>query len=331
MKISCLSLIILITPLLFSCDFNSSSSKFSLECLKNETYYFPAKKNANETVVYQAVERFDLIFVGHNIDAAPEGELNLALSIPGYYTHMLSYIGKDSDGFAYAIEMNADENKSVTFGLNGLEVNGQLYMYCLGNDFGKDSCPKDDYIYGMETYDYMWAKRLRRELRENLLSHEKQLMRTVKDDLIKGYPFQLPLHLGLEILVNKEIPIIDDGRENGADCTGYFVSLFEEIAGVCMDDIRMSAEIFELYYRHNVLGMQAMIPEKYNLFYGEDIYVSKLLNEQGYSFVNNTPRKSSCLDERILRGMPIPDLVFNSPSLLDVDVVKFSFRDTFQK
>ncbi|MEA1918905.1 MAG: hypothetical protein U9N52_03610 [Campylobacterota bacterium] len=320
MKRKYLSILLFMTPLLFASD-------FSVECLKNETYYFPAKKDATAPLSYQALERFDLIFVGHNVDAAAEGELNLALSIPGYYTHILSYIGKDADGFAYAVEMNTDENKSVTFGLNGLEVNGQLYIYCLGNDFAKKPCPKDDYTYGMETYDYMWAKRLLPQLRERIMSYEKQLLQTIKDDLRYEYPFQLPMHLGLDILVNKEIPIIDDGRENGADCTGYFVSLFEEIAGVCMDDIRMSAEVFESYYRHNNLGMQAIIPAKYNLFYDEDIYFSKLLNEQEYSFINNAPRQSRCLDARMVVGMPTPNLVFNSPSMLDVDVVYVGKRE----
>jgi len=291
---------------------------YAIDRLVNETYYFPAKKQSHSLPVYQPLERFDLIFVGHDFNSSAS---LLAYAIPGHYTHILTYLGKDSQGFAYAVEMNADENQNFSIGIDGLKVDGRLNVYCLGNDFGDKACPKDLYIYGMETYDYMWAKRLNPELKEQLMKHENRLITTIKEDLITVYPFQLPFHIGLETPLSKEIPLIDDGRQNGADCTAYFVSLFEEVAEVCLDEVRIDAEVLELYYLYDPIGQKAKLPEEYNIFSTGDIYFSEIISELGYSFVDNMPRQTSCPDGRIVTGMPIPDLVFESSSMVEIEPV----------
>ena len=173
----------------------------------------------------------------------------------------------------------------------------------------------------METYDYMWAKRLNPELKEQLMKHENKLITTIKEDLITAYPFQLPFHIGLETSLSKVIPLVDDGRQNGADCTAYFVSLFEEVAEVCLDEVRIDAEVLELYYLYDPIGQEAILPAEYNIFSTGDIYFSEIISELGYSFVDNMPRQTSCPDGRIVTGMPIPDLVFESPSMVEIEPV----------
>ena len=66
-------------------------------------------------------------------------------------------------------------SQNFSIGIDGLKLGGRLYVYCLGNDFGDKACPKDMYIHGIETYDYMWAKRLKPDLKKQLMEHENKL------------------------------------------------------------------------------------------------------------------------------------------------------------
>ncbi len=297
---------------------NDIVQSYAIDRLVNETYYFPAKKQSHSLPAYQPLEQFDLIFVGHDFNSSTS---SLAYAIPGHYTHILTYLGKDSQGFAYAVEMNGDENQNFSIGIDGLKVGGQLNVYCLGNNFGDKVCPKDAYIYGMETYDYMWAKRLKPELQEQLREHKNKLITTIKEDLISEYPFQLAFHIDLETPLTKVIPLVNDGRQNGADCTAYFISLFEEVANVCLDEIQIDADALESYYLYDPIGQEAKLPAQYNPFSLKDIYLSELLSELGFLLIDNMPRQTSCPDNRIVTGIPIPDLIFSSPSMVEIEPV----------
>jgi hypothetical protein len=303
---------------------NDISSSYAIDYLSDKPFIFPAIDPENRATTFQVLERFDLIFVGIDLNSASSIEyaVEISMAIPGTYTHMLIYIGKDSEGFAYAVEMNASKDLNYTIALDGLKVDGRLYVYCLGNDFGLDECPVDDHIYGLDIYDYMWGKQLNPELKKDLYDHEGELIATIKKDLEDAFPFQLPFHVGLETSFTKVIPITDDGRVNGADCTAYVMSLMEEIAGVCLDDVRMSAAEWESYYLNHPIGQQAILPEKFNILSEGDIYFSEVLTTYGYRFTDNLPRVTACSDKRIVTGMPIPDLVFNSPNLSDVPTVE---------
>jgi hypothetical protein len=295
------------------------SSLYKIEYLTGSSYHFPSIYPDTHTTIFQELERFDLIFVGYDRDAqATESDvLNLASIIPGTYTHMLAYIGKDSEGFAYGIEMNSSEDQSYSFGIDGLKLNGKLYVYCLGSDFGEHDCPEDDHFYGLEFYDFMVAKKLRPELKASLMAHEDELIATIKRDLINEYLFQLPFHIGFESLLTGVIPIVDDGRVNGSDCAAYLSSLFEEVSGVCLDDSRITASEIEAYYLSDPVGREALIPARYNFLTddGADLLISEALTTHGYSIVNNRVRETACADEREVTGMPTPDRMFNSPSL----------------
>jgi len=294
---------------------------YQIEQLANEVYYFPSIKPGTHQVLYQPLKRFDLIFVGYdlNLEHRVAGVKDLVLTIPGTYTHMLAYLGKDSDGYAYAVEMNTDKAKSFSLGVNGLNVGGRLYVFCLGSDYGLKACPQDNYIYGIESYDFMWAKRLEPGLRSQLMQSENALMEAIEKDLKEAHPFQLQFHLGLDTTVRKKVPIIDDGRKNGSDCTTYFASLFEEVASVCLDKIRMSAQSWESYYLTHPLGQQAMIPKEYNPFFNESMHIMEMLNKFGFAAIDNKPRQTNCTDRRTVSGLMTPDLVFNSPSLVEIE------------
>lgn len=294
------------------------SSNYAVQSLTNSVYQFPAIDPDTRESSIQPLERFDLIFVGHDPDDdSSTDQLSLARIIPGTYTHMLAYIGKDSQGFAYGLEMNSSEDQSYSFGLDGLTMNGRLYVYCLGSDYGNRECPVDDYHYGLETYDYRWARQLQPELKASLMEYEDELLDTIRQDLLNGYPFQLPFRVGYETLVTGVVQIIDDGRVNGGDCAAYLLSLFEEVAGVCLNDARMSADEVKAYFLFDPMGQQAVLPARYNVFTDveEDIPVTDLLTVHGYSLLDSLPRQTTCADGQMSNGMLLPDRIFNSPSL----------------
>ena len=303
---------------------NNILQTFAIEKLKNEIYYFPAKKFKNSDVVYQPIERFDLIFVGHDVNMSTsdfDKFQNASALVPGRYTHVLTYIGKDVNGFAYAVEMNADENQTFSMNVDGLQIGGELYLYCLGNDFGNNLCPNENYSYGMKVYDYQWAKQLRPDLKKQLLKYEDRLISTIKEDLLKGYPFQMPFNYTMGTYMSKRVSLVEDGRQNGADCVSYFVSLFEEVAKVCPKDIRIDASSLRSYYLNDPMGQKAKVPAKYDPKSKEDIYITKILGDKGYVLLDNKPRQTLCSDNKVVIGVPTPDLLFNSPDMVNIKSV----------
>jgi len=289
---------------------------YRVDLLKNETYYFPANTPENEKVALQPLKQFDFIFVGHSGSHDINEERRLTTNIiPGTYTHMLMYIGKDSDGLAYGIEMNVDGNATLEVGENGVHIAGRPYVYCLGSD-GTKTCPKDEYVWGLETYDFLWGKELAPSLYSQLLKHKNEILTQIKKDLENKFPFQLPINFDLD---KKTINLVNDGRANGADCTAYITLLLEEAAGVCMDDIVVNADKMTDYYTHDPRGESVYIPGKYNpVFPGQDLYLSELLTTYHFTVVNNPPRQTQCSDGRKAVGIPIPDKVFHSPSLIEL-------------
>ena len=98
---------------------DDTSNSFPIEKLKNKIYNFPAKKTSSSVITYQPLEQFDFIFTGHDVNLSSKHfdiYQNAAAVVPGRFTHVLMYIGKDHNGFAYALEMNTDKN--ITFSID---------------------------------------------------------------------------------------------------------------------------------------------------------------------------------------------------------------------
>lgn len=288
---------------------------YKVDLLKDEVYYFPANTPFHEKEVIQPLKPLDFIFEGRNPGTPPNGEIGGAF-IPGLYTHMLMYIGKDSDGYAYGIEMTGHKDPNVYVKEDGtVHVDGQLYVYCLGSDYNKE-CPKTEFTWGVLHHgDHLWAKRLAPQLHKTLLEHKAELLNIVKKDLQDIFPFQLPIKLTFK---GNFIDIIDDGRANGADCTDYMVTLLEKSAGVCMDNIYIDAKGLTDYFTHDPVGQQVYFAGEYNPFSDNDLYVSEILSQGIYSIRNNPPRQTACADKRQVVGIPVPNKVFHSQSLVDI-------------
>lgn len=289
--------------------------------LSNEIYYFPVQDDNQAEALFQPLQRFDLVFAGHNVDLQAAGfdkVQNLAALTPGKYTHVFAYMGKDENGLAYGVEMNVDKRQDFRLVMNGLKVSGKFYLHCLGSDFNNNSCPASSFLYGLNSYDYMTAKRLKPELHQKLLKHESQLMKTMAEDLEQGYPFQVPLAIDLKNITRKTVYLLDDGRKNGADCSSYFVSLFEEVADVCIEGARLQATDLSDYFLNDRLGRRAVIPAQYNPVLKQTVTLSSVLGEMGYALKNNSPRPSRCSGQQSVLGIPTPDALFNSPSLVSI-------------
>ncbi|MCH9740673.1 MAG: hypothetical protein K0U38_07545, partial [Epsilonproteobacteria bacterium] len=63
----------------------------------------------------------------------------------------------------------------------------------------------------------------------------------------------------------------------------------------------------------------AILPAKYNFVSHETVSFRKILSELEYQIIDNPPRETECADKRVVQGVPTPDLLFNSPSLIEID------------
>jgi hypothetical protein len=296
----------------------------SIHDLRDMPYYLPVVRPDGSGNGVQALRRFDLIFTGHNIShqsAQYDKIQNLAALTPGQYTHVFAYVGKDHKGLAYAVEMNVDKSQEFSLNDQGISVSGQFYLHCLGSDFNQQACPKNSYLYGIHSYDYLLAKRLRPALLATLKAHEAQLMETMASDLAQNYPFQIPVDFSLHSFTDKTAYLRDDGRANGADCAAYFVSLFEEIGGICLQQVRVNATRLNDYYLNDAIGKRAVIPARYNPILKRSVSLHSLLAEMGYALKDKPGAGHLCAGRQAESGIPTPDALFNSPSLQTVALV----------
>ncbi len=282
---------------------------YTLDRLHDERYLFPAKPESTAPIRYLPLERFDIIFAGHDYNSS---SAEFAYATPGRFTHALLYLGKDAEGFAYGVEINTDGNEEYRFDASGMHIDGHLYIYCLGSDYGERACKEDLYIHGLETYDFLDARRLIPALRTTLMRQRERIMETIHTDLKRRYPAQLPFHIGAETVLTKTIPLIDDGRADGADCTSYITSLFEEVGGICLEEFKMDAAEIEAYYRDDPAGQKAILLAQYNPFSNEAIPFSELLGSGGFRLVDPLSPQNGC-DSKT--GVPVPDKLYHSPSL----------------
>ncbi len=316
------SMYILLFLLFLNTNAVGEEHSIRVENLKDELFYFPAKKSVNSKIIYQPLERFDLIFVGYTVyNGTYSLKQNVSRVIPGYYIHVLMYVGKDSDGFAYAIEMHVDHQKSFAISSVQMQIDGSLQLLCLGNDYHQDNCSNMYSSNSIKNYDYMWAKRLRVQYKKQLISHMSEVLQSIDNDLQRHYPFKLSLHLPSVSDADKVIYLKENRHKDGADCVSYFISLLQESADLCFSDIRINAEELQDYYRNDLIGREAILPQKYNFYFHEKLYLKELFEKRGYSFKDETSEPVLYCDGKKLIGIATPDRLFNSSSLEEIDIV----------
>jgi hypothetical protein len=288
-----------------------------LDILKDEPYYMPASANEEDETVYLPLRKWDIIFVGSMKPGLAAGEDPVMLSklIPGKYDHMLVYMGKDDEDFAYAVELNTE--KIYLEGQIPVVLGGPRFL-CLGKDFGRELHPSGEHVVDRNGYGVRWARTFVPEDRKKLKDVDAVLTSKVTNDIMAGFPYQLEFKLSPEPLIDRTIELVDDGMVNGAGCADYWTSLFETYAGVCMKGSRMSANEIMDYYLNDPIGKYASIPQYLNPFGGGELRLGTLLG-LGFRVVEDAPHRFSC-DGSEESGLVVPDRVAHSAALEDIPV-----------
>ena len=315
----CLPLFLLLTELItysYALTLNNSapvSEKIDLHELRDQIYYFPANYAVNDKTAFLPLRRWDLIFTGDLINTTDDAldRENINYVIPGPFNHIMVYIGKDEKGLAYAIELN----------ISSLEEGGGLSLICLGSDFGILRHPDTQYIHDKRMMKNRWAMRFIDTAYEQLQTYENLLFSRLQNDLEISFPYQFEIqHSGQ--LWDPYIYLIDDGFEGGTSCSDYWTTLFELYAGLCLKNVRMSAQEMEEYVRNSPEGRLAYIPPEMSPF-SFPVLVSQLL-DMGFQIVPDEPHIDSC-DGTEETGLVLPSLIMQSDQLEEIDELGLPF------
>jgi hypothetical protein len=268
-----------------------------LDLLLDEVYQFPAKPFSTRVTEYQPIRKWDVIFAGGGPPGSATSSASMvALAIPGVYDHILVYLGKDARGYAYAAEMNVDS----------FEGGGDLRMFSLGQDYGENIPPSGTFVFS--THTYYEARRFSESARQAILVKDQDLVRQVTEDLLDNFPYQFEYRHSGNIL-DHAVYLVDDGRVGGAGCSDYWTTLFEEVAGLCFYQSRMSAAGIRDYFLSDPDGSQVEIPAELNPF-GVKMYVRELF-QLGFHLVEDQPHQYRC-GGNPEAGLVLPSLVYQS-------------------
>ena len=290
-----------------------TSENVDLYELKDQTYYFPANYALNDKTVFLPLQRWDLIFTGDHINQIDDtvDRENINYVIPGPFNHVMVYMGKDSKGLAYAIELN----------LYSLEDGGRLSLICLGSDFGILRHPETQRIHDKRMMENRWAMRFIDTAYEQVRTHEDLLFSILQNDLATNFPYQFELqHSGQ--LWDPYIYLIDDGFEGGGSCSDYWTTLFEVYAGLCIKNVRMSVQEMVDYALNSPEGRLAYVPPEVSPF-SNPVFVYQLL-AMGFQIVPDEPHVYSC-DGTEETGLVLPYLIMQSDLLEDIPELKLPF------
>lgn len=299
---------------------NSIIEFSSLDKIVDDIYYFPANLEQDNPTVYLPLRRWDIIFTGDIKSNLITPELAaLDRFIPGYFNHLLVYIGKDKDGYAYAVELNTRRIEIVN---NKIDVVGGIRLIAISKDYGESPHLSGGYIIDRDYYLVRWAKTFTDEARIKLLEKENALIHNLQQHLLNNFPYQLEFNISLSnILFNQRVDLVDDGFEHGAGCADYWTSLFEESAGLCMYNVRMPASEFIDYYTNDPVGREAYLPEQWNPFSDEPLFLYEVL-AMGIYLKDDEPHQFSCNENVTESGVVLPNKVYESVLLKQIEQIE---------
>jgi hypothetical protein len=287
-------------------------SQIRLADLGNEGYLLAAWRPDREGISMLPLRRWDFLFLGNQKDdpKTPEDESATDGLIPGVFNHMLVYMGRDRWGTAYGVEMTTN-----------LSFEGPFLRIVKLPEFERSASGSENVrltvvTKDMDRYGARWALRLSAEKRATLESVGQSILEQIETDIQNGLPYQLEYKWSGD-MKDKQIFLVDDGREGGATCVDYWLSTLEIYAGICIHGSRITAAELEDYFLHDPEGSKAKVPDALNPF-PFSITVKTLLL-LGFHPVDPSPHVFSC-DGSEETGLPIPDrLVERSPDLIAIN------------
>lgn len=252
------------------------------------------------------VRPWDIMAVGGTIDD-PTTEADEALNaslIPGAFTHIIIYLGRDANGHPHAMEMTQDLTKTIH----------QLRVARLPeglSDEAPDTLGLATVDIGLSNDRWHWSRTLRPEQREVIEKAKPSLLAELQSDWEQGFPYQLEFQWSGD-LSDQDVWLVDDGRSGGASCTDYWLSLFEDVAGICIGGSRMSAAEIIDYFLNDPVASRVEVPAELNPF---PIPVTvRSLVMLGYTPVDPPAHYFVCSKEAEV-GLPIPSRLILSPDL----------------
>lgn len=271
-----------------------------IDVLKDEPYFHLVRADPLRGETYLELRKWDMVFTG----PLPGFGSNINNIIPGRYDHSLAYVGKDSSGYAYFVELNVN---SLT-DLEGIRI------FSPGTDFGDVKHSSGARFWSDFPTEYRWAKTFHEDVRAQLLANDVQLTKRVITDLRNHLPYQMPASLGDISLGSRTILLADDGLDRGAGCTDYWTILFEEYAGTCFYGVRFSAEDFIDYVLNDPAGQLAYIPDEVNPLPWR--LSGRELLRLGFTVQEDAPHAFLCGGEPE-SGLVLADLLIDNPMLAD--------------
>lgn len=286
-----------------------------VDLISDAPYLFPANKNSDDPTTYLSLRRWDIIFTGAIKPDPTKPELAVIDAlIPGDFNHILVYLGKDADGFAYAAELNTDNIAIVD---RSVRVDGGIRLLALSRDLGADPQPTGKHVLDRAYYVTRWAKTFRDEERDKLVAADESLTQTIQDHLLAHLPYQLEFSIPLKfILFNRTVRVVDDGLAYGAGCADYWTTIFEDVAGLCMRGVRARASELIDYYQNDPVGRDAALPEQWNPIGTGSLKIRDAL-ALGFDVNEDPPHRFRCggQDES---GLVLPDRIYQSEALADI-------------
>lgn len=279
--------------------------------LVDEPYLFPVRLPVQDTMGYLPLRRWDIMFMGEVLDdpSTPKNEALISQIIPGLFNHIAVYLGRDKNGRAYGMEITPDfTHKRHELHLIHLPEYYELAVPVEENT-GKPVQDKN-----LVQYTARWAKRFAAEPLAQIKAAEEQLLARMQADMEADMPYQLEYYWSGS-LFDRAVYIVDDGLQNGANCTDYWLSIFEEIAGICFKGVRMNAQEAGVYFQTDPVGSNVYVPDFLNPF-PTPLKVSDLFL-LGFYLVEPPPHVFVCDGSQEI-GLPIPDKVFASPLLENI-------------
>lgn len=281
--------------------------------LVDEPYLFPVRLPDKDAMGYLPLNRWDIMFMGEVLDdpSTPQNEALISQIIPGLFNHIAVYLGRDKDGQAYGMEMTPDfTHRSHELRLIRLPEYYELAVPVEENT-GEPVQNKN-----LVQYTARWAKRFAAEPLGQITAAEERLFAQIQANMEVNLPYQMEYYWSGSFF-DRAIYIVDDGLKNGANCTDYWLSVFEETAGICFKGVRMNAQEANVYFQTDPVGSNVYVPDFLNPF-PAPLKVSDLF-QMGFYLVEPPPHVFVC-DGSEEVGLPLPDKVFASHLLVDIPI-----------
>ena len=282
-----------------------------LDKIGDEPYLFPATMSESSKRQGLLLHRWDFIFLGDKVDdpATRKDESLLDFLIPGPFRHLLLYWGRNEQGRPVALEFSPAGSGHLRFAiLPETEASSKTHMS------GEKTDPLR-IIKPLFAYRNRQAKRINPLDLKRVKNLEPFLSEQLKKDLEDPPGYQMEFGWSGN-LSDKEVHLVDDGRDGGFTCTDYFLTLLEDNGSVCFKGSRIRAVEVEDYYLNSDKGKKAFVPSPWNPF-PIKVTVADILG-MGYRLVDPKPHLFPC-DNSTEIGLPIPSKLFDSPQLVPIE------------